>query len=262
MDPKELRASIEAILLVAGEPVREDELAEAFPEAGREAVADALTDIERVLEESITGFALERAAGGVRFATRPELDPHLRKYFAKKSEGRLSMAALETLAIIAYRQPVTAPEISDIRGVNSSGVLRTLLERKMIRIAGRKNVVGSPFLYRTTREFLVHFGLNSLKDLPQLEEFAEVLGESLAEELLGGEPGEGMEDRFSDDDDLRSAGDPGESADDPLQPGESAEGTPVADEADEQNGRAAEDSDASSSDASSDDSEEALESHS
>ena len=88
------------------------------------------------------------------------------------------------MAIVAYRQPITVPEINDIRGVNSSGVIRTLLDRKMIKIAGRKNVVGSPFLYRTTREFLLHFGLESIQDLPKLEEFSEILGESLADELL------------------------------------------------------------------------------
>ena len=86
------------------------------------------------------------------------------------------MAALETLAIIAYRQPITGPEIQELRGVNPSGVLKTLLERRLIRIAGRKEVVGKPFLYGTTREFLVHFGLNSLKDLPPLEEFEETFG--------------------------------------------------------------------------------------
>ncbi|MFN2443676.1 MAG: SMC-Scp complex subunit ScpB, partial [Thermoanaerobaculia bacterium] len=101
-----------------------------------------------------------------------------------KNEGRLSLAALETMAIVAYRQPITVPEINDIRGVNSSGVIRTLLDRKMIKIAGRKNVVGSPFLYRTTRDFLLHFGLESIQDLPKLEEFSEILGESLADELL------------------------------------------------------------------------------
>lgn len=88
------------------------------------------------------------------------------------------------MAIIAYRQPVTAPEISDLRGVNSTAVIRTLLERRMIRVSGRKNVVGSPFLYRTTREFLVHFGLNDVRDLPRLEEFGDLIGESLGEDVV------------------------------------------------------------------------------
>ena len=108
----------------------------------------------------------------------------LKKYFAKKCENRLSIAALETLAIVAYRQPITAPEVSEIRGVNSNQTIRTLLERRMIRVAGRKNVVGSPFLYRTTREFLVHFGLNDIRDMPRLEEFGDLIGEQINEELV------------------------------------------------------------------------------
>jgi segregation and condensation protein B len=185
MTPKELRSAIEAILLIAGEPVTLDELAEAFSDEGREAVEQQLVELQEMVEREFAGFRIELTGGGYRFATRPEHDPVLKKFFAKKGEGRLSLAALETLSIIAYRQPVTAPEISDIRGVNTSGVVRTLLERKLIRISGRKNVVGSPFLYRTTREFLTHFGLNTIQDLPRLEEFAEVLGENLTEELAG-----------------------------------------------------------------------------
>jgi len=108
----------------------------------------------------------------------------LKKYFAKKGENRLSIAALETLAIVAYRQPITAPEVSEIRGVNSNQTIRTLLERRMIRVAGRKNVVGSPFLYRTTREFLVHFGLNDIRDMPRLEEFGDLIGEQINDDLV------------------------------------------------------------------------------
>ncbi|MDX1632326.1 MAG: SMC-Scp complex subunit ScpB, partial [Thermoanaerobaculia bacterium] len=108
-------------------------------------------------------------------ATRPDLHEYLKKFFETGSRRRLSMAALETLAIVAYRQPVTAPEVQELRGVDSSGVLKTLLERRLIRIAGRKQVVGKPFLYTTTREFLMQFGLESLEDLPPLEEFEETL---------------------------------------------------------------------------------------
>jgi segregation and condensation protein B len=184
MTPTELRAALEAILFASGEPVKIEDLHEAFADEGSEAVDTELAAIEAFFQQREGGFVLEKAAGGFRFATRAELDPHLRKFFARKNEGRLSMAALETLAIVAYRQPMTVPEINDLRGVNSTGVIRTLLDRKMIKIAGRKNVVGSPFLYRTTKEFLVHFGLDSIQDLPRLEEFTEILGENLAEELL------------------------------------------------------------------------------
>ena len=179
----ELRAAIEAILFVSNEPVSVDDLAEALG-AGAEAVIGQLNDMKRSLDENPGGFTLEQTAGGWRFASRPEHEAVLKKYFAKKGEGRLSIAALETLAIIAYRQPITAPEVSDIRGVNSTGVLRTLLERHLIRVSGRKAVVGSPFLYRTTREFLIHFGLNDIRDLPRLEEFGDLIGETISEDLV------------------------------------------------------------------------------
>jgi segregation and condensation protein B len=184
MDPNELRAGLEAILFVSNEPVKLDELVEAFDGAPVETVVAQLEEIKRNLETNLGGFILEQTAGGWRLATRPEHDSILRKFFSKKGENRLSIAALETLAIVAYRQPVTAPEVSDIRGVNSTQTIRTLLERRMIRVSGRKNVVGSPFLYRTTREFLVHFGLNDIVDLPRLEEFGDLIGENLTEELV------------------------------------------------------------------------------
>jgi segregation and condensation protein B len=184
MDTNELKAALEAILFVSNEPVKLEEFVEAFPEVEPDAIASQLEEIKRNLETNAGGFILEQAAGGWRFATRPEHDAVLRKYFAKKGENRLSIAALETLAIVAYRQPITAPEVSDIRGVNATQTIRTLLERRMVRVSGRKNVVGSPFLYRTTREFLVHFGLNDIRDLPQLEEFGDLIGEHLNEDLV------------------------------------------------------------------------------
>jgi len=179
----ELRAAIEAILFVSNEPVSVDDLAEALGSKA-DAVTSELNEMKRSLDENPGGFTLEQTAGGWRFASRPEHEAVLKKYFAKKGEGRLSIAALETLAIIAYRQPITAPEVSDIRGVNSTGVLRTLLERHLIRVSGRKAVVGSPFLYRTTREFLIHFGLNDIRDLPRLEEFGDLIGETISEDLV------------------------------------------------------------------------------
>jgi segregation and condensation protein B len=183
MEPLELRAALEAILFVSNDPVKLDDLVAAFDETA-EAITAQLDEIRKNLEANIGGFVLEAAAGGWRLATRAEHDPILKKFFAKKGENRLSIAALETLSIIAYRQPVTAPEISDLRGVNSTAVIRTLLERRMIRVAGRKEVVGSPFLYRTTREFLVHFGLNDIRDLPRLEEFGDLIGESIGEDVV------------------------------------------------------------------------------
>ncbi len=184
MESTELRAAIEAILFVSNEPVSLDDLVDAFSDEGRDAVIAQLEEIKRNLDANVGGFMLEQTAGGWRLATRAEHDPVLKKYFAKKGESRLSLAALETLAIIAYRQPVTAPEVSEIRGVNSNAVIRTLLERRMIRVAGRKNVVGSPFLYRTTRDFLVHFGLNDIRDLPALEEFGDLIGDNIGDDIV------------------------------------------------------------------------------
>ena len=185
MDPNELRATIEAILFLSNEPVRTEDLAEAFAdEGGLDAVIAQLEEIKRTLDANIGGFMLEQAAGGWRFATRAEHEPALKKYFDRKGQNRLSIAALETLAIVAYRQPITAPEVSDLRGVNSNAVIRTLLERHMIRVAGRKNVVGSPFLYKTTKDFLLHFGLNDIRDLPRLEEFGDLIGESMSDDLV------------------------------------------------------------------------------
>src|SRR5207248_3222195 len=152
MEPNELRAALEAILFISTEPVNLDDLVAAFSDDGRDAVVAQLDEIKKNFDEHVGGFVLEQTAGGWRFATRAQHDSILKKYFAKKGENRLSLAALETLAIIGYRQPMTAPEISDIRGVNSTSSIRTLLERRMIRVAGRKNVVGSPFLYRTTKD--------------------------------------------------------------------------------------------------------------
>ena len=191
INENELRAGIEAVLLVAGEPTTIDSLVEVFGKRERESIEARLEEIRVALEEGEGGYTLEQAAGGYRLVTRPEFDVYLKKFFSKQSDGRLSIASLEVLSIVAYKQPITAPEIADIRGVNSGGVLRTLLDRKLVRIAGRKNVVGSPFLYKSTKEFLLHFGLNSIQDLPRLEEFAEILGENLAEDLLA--PNEGVD---------------------------------------------------------------------
>jgi segregation and condensation protein B len=199
----ELRAALEAILFVSNEPVTLDALAEALGEKSEDVMKE-LEEIKNALDANVGGFTLEQTGGGWRFATRPEHEAVLKKYFARKGESRLSIAALETLAIVAYRQPITAPEISDIRGVNSTAVLRTLLERRLVRVAGRKEVVGSPFLYRTTREFLIHFGLNDIRDLPRLEEFGDLIGEPVSDDVIAAigaseEPSEAVQSAAVDD---------------------------------------------------------------
>jgi segregation and condensation protein B len=170
--PEELRAAVAAIVLTAGGPVRAGAIAEAVDQADVDeaAVEAVLAELADRWSEPGSGMRLERVAGGWRAATPPEVDPYLRAYHGVAARQRLSQAALEVLAIIAHRQPITLPEISFLRGVGSGGVVRTLLERRLIRLAGRKAVVGKPFLYRTSKEFLVHFGLDRAEDLPDPEE--------------------------------------------------------------------------------------------
>jgi segregation and condensation protein B len=178
-DRSEMEAAVEAVLFVSAQPVPRDRLAAMFEEEERGAANDAVGAVlDRYRDGAGRGVFVEEVAGGLRLVTRPEMNGWLRRFFEVSGGQKLSMAALETLAIVAYRQPLTAPEIQDLRGVNPSGVLKTLLERRLVRIAGRKEVVGRPFLYCTTREFLVHFGLKSISDLPPLEEFEEAFAES------------------------------------------------------------------------------------
>jgi segregation and condensation protein B len=170
----EFEAAVEAILFATTEPVSEQRLLDVFDDSEAEEARSALAAVRaRYAPEENRGVRLEEVAGGLRLVTSPECHPYLRKFFDAAGANRLSMAGLETLAIVAYRQPVTGPEIQELRGKNPSAALHTLLERRMVRIAGRKEVVGRPFLYATTREFLMHFGLRSLSDLPPLEEFEE-----------------------------------------------------------------------------------------
>lgn len=181
---KDMEAALEAVLFVSSEPVPRPRLLEMFGEGERELAAEALEAVlgrYRSARDDGRGVMVDEAAGGLRLVTRPEVNDWLRRFFEVSSGKKLSMGALETLAIIAYRQPITGPEIQELRSVNPSGVIKTLLERRLVRIAGRKAVVGKPFLYTTTREFLIHFGLRSLKDLPPLEEFEEALAAEMAD---------------------------------------------------------------------------------
>ena len=132
------------------------------------------------------GIEVREIAGGLRFSTKPEHHETLKAFLqAQAPPTRLSLAALETLAVIAYKQPVTIPEIQEIRGVQASGVIKTLLDKKLVAAAGRKEVLGRPILYKTTKDFLIHFGLKDLSDLPSMEEFEELIkNQSAAEEAL------------------------------------------------------------------------------
>jgi len=190
--------AIEAILFVAGEPVLARDLAAALGEATEREVVALVEYLRSEYERRAGALAIERVAGGFQMCTRPEVGPRLRAFFRARNRTRLSAAALETLAIVAYRQPVTAPEIQALRGVDSSASLRTLLEKKLIRIVGRKKVVGTPLLYGTTRQFLAHFGLNRLEELPSVEEFQGLWGEKVwplgsSSASADGEPASGRE---------------------------------------------------------------------
>jgi len=172
MESEDLAAVVEAILLTARGPVTPDGIVEAIG-AGETTVAEVdsvLDQIRATWDKPGRGLRLEHVAGGWRCVTPPQLDAYLRAYHGVVRRQRLSQAALETLAIVAHRQPVTLPEVNFIRGANSAGVVRTLLDRKLIRMAGRKRVVGKPFLYRTSRDFLTHFGLERPEDLPDPED--------------------------------------------------------------------------------------------
>jgi segregation and condensation protein B len=173
MERDALHALVEAVLLTARGPVTADAVSLATEREVSEDEVDAvIRELAASWEADHRGVRLERAAGGWRCVTPPSLDHHLRALYGITSRQKLSQAALEVLAIVAHRQPVTLPEINFIRGTNSSAVTRTLLDRRLVRLAGRKKVVGKPFLYRTTQEFLLHFGLERAEDLPDPEELA------------------------------------------------------------------------------------------
>jgi len=177
MDIDELVPILEAIIYVADDPVRPEQLKEIFPDESYDKIESALAKLLGEFNERRGGMAIREIAGGVRMTTRPEYHEHIRAYLKTKPNARLSLAALETLAVVAYRQPVTLAEILAIRGKKSSSALKTLLEKKLVTIAGRKQVVGRPILYATSREFLIHFGLKDISELPTMEEFTELAGE-------------------------------------------------------------------------------------
>jgi segregation and condensation protein B len=179
MDTVEMQAIMEAIIYVADDPVKADQFREVFPEESPASIKQALVAMVEAFNARPGGMIIREVADGYRMTTRPEHHEQIRAYLKTRPSAKLSMAALETLAVIAYKQPVTLAEVLAIRGKKSSTALQTLLERKMVAIVGRKNVVGRPILYGTSKEFLIHFGLKSLAELPTLEEFAQIAGEQL-----------------------------------------------------------------------------------
>jgi segregation and condensation protein B len=171
----DLKPVIEALIFASPDPLTPKMLFKLLESEPKEDVEAALESLKRDYDRP-GGLQLVEVAGGYQIVTRPELNEWVRRLFHERTTQRLSVQALETLAVIAYKQPVTAPEIAEIRGVNTAGVINTLMERQLVKIVGRKQVVGRPFMYSTTREFLIRFGLRDLSDLPKIEEMAEALG--------------------------------------------------------------------------------------
>ena len=194
-----LTAQLEAIIYAAETPITLEQITALVKESvvaeGISEDAEIKARVRACLEELVTAFGapdhgieIRQVAGGYRMSTKPEQHEVVRS-FAKslKPPIRLSLPALETLAVIAYKQPVTVPEINDIRGVDSGGVIGTLLDRKLITTGGRKQVIGRPILYKTTKEFLMRFGLKDVNELPSMEEFEKLVAESFQSELIPAE---------------------------------------------------------------------------
>jgi len=171
----ELKAILEALVFASPEPLTPKAIFKLLATEPKEDIQAALAQLKQDYDRP-GGLQLVEVAGGYQIVTRQDLHDWVRRLFQERTTQKLTVQALETLAVIAYRQPITAAEITEVRGVNTSGVLNTLLERHLIKIVGRKQVVGRPFLYATTKEFLIRFGLNDLTDLPKVEDMAEALG--------------------------------------------------------------------------------------
>ena len=175
MADSSIKAILEALIFASPEPLTPKAMFKLLDSEPKEDVQAALAELKQDYDRP-GGLQLVEIAGGYQIVTRPDLHEWVRRLFHERATQKLTVQALETLAVIAYKQPLTALEINEIRGVNTSGVLNTLLERGLIKIAGRKHVVGRPFLYATTKEFLIRFGLKDLNDLPRIEDMAEALG--------------------------------------------------------------------------------------
>lgn len=194
----EIKAVLEALLFVSGEPLSIERCTAILGQVTKSQVQASLRDLQQDYQQEGRALQVVQVAGGYRLATKEQFAPWIRRLDKAKAPAKLSRSAVESLAIIAYRQPIVRGEIEKIRGVETSGVLRTLLERKLVRMVGRKDEPGRPIMYGTTRHFLEQFGLKSLADLPPLRDFKE-LGEGdqvslLSEEALGGSNGEGNPD--------------------------------------------------------------------
>ena len=179
MEKTEIKPILEALIFVADEPLTLEQLREVFPEEDPAWLRECADEVMREFNDFHKGMEIRQVALGYKVSTRPEHHEWVRAYLRVKPSSKLSLAALETLSVIAYRQPVTLPEILEIRGVKSSSSIKTLLDKKLVETRGRKKVVGRPILYGTSHHFLTHFGLKDLSELPTLEEFGELAQEGV-----------------------------------------------------------------------------------
>jgi len=183
----QLRAVVEAVIYVTDEPLSADQIATALQQPAAR-IGQVLEELTAEYNKPEHGLSIREVAGGYKMSTKPEHHEAIRAFVKNlKPPLKLSLAALETLALIAYKQPITAPEVMEVRGVQGAGVLKTLIDRKLIATAGRKTVLGKPILYKTTREFLVQFGLKDLSELPTLKEFEELGRLSMGDEEMATE---------------------------------------------------------------------------
>jgi len=174
---EEIKRIVEALLFACGEPLTADQTVAIVPGVGKDEIIQAVRELREDYDREARSFQIVEVAGGYQLTTKPDYAVWVEKLFESGSKARLSKAALETLAVVAYRQPVLRSVIESIRGVNVDGVLRTLMERNLVRMVGRGEGPGRPLLFGTTRDFLLQFGINRLSDLPKVEEIAELVGD-------------------------------------------------------------------------------------
>ncbi len=185
MEPQEASGIIESLLFAAEKSVSVEQIKEVLEEVDSKSIQGLIKNLQDEYESQGRSFQISEVGGGFRMSTRPQFGPWLKKFYKVRHRERLTAASLETLSIIAYKQPVIRSEIESIRGVDVAGVLHNLLEKRLIRVMGRKMILGRPLIYGTTDEFLEHFGLRALSELPKMEELKEARTTELTDEKLG-----------------------------------------------------------------------------
>jgi segregation and condensation protein B len=176
MNSSKAKSIVEAVIFAADGPVSLDQLANVIHELDKDTIAQLICKLQQEYDKAQHSFQIVEIANGFQIFTRDEYAPWIKRFYTTEISSRLSVSALEALGIIAYKQPVTRAEVEEIRGVNSDSVIRTLMERNLIKVIGRKQAPGKPMIYATTKEFLIHFGLRDLSELPSIDEIEAMLG--------------------------------------------------------------------------------------